>query len=148
MAFNQLSQIQPPAQRDMVGFPESLKMWYNQLLSWLHQQLGSFTNFKTVTNANVATQGLLNPGTDGYVLVDASLGAIVITLHRALTRKRYHIKKIDATANNVIVTAWNTVIPLVVDTIQGAATTSLTAQYKSVTLYSDGVSTWYIESQT
>lgn len=79
---------------------------------------------------------------NGYVLCNANAGAFVVNLPAASARKRLHLKKIDASANAITVT------PNGADTIQGAATYSLNTQYKSITIYSDGTSTWYIEAST
>jgi len=80
--------------------------------------------------------------THGFVLCDASGGAFTVNLPAASTRKKYHIKKKDSTANAITIT------PNGADTIEGAATYALNTQYKSVTLYSNGTSTWYIEAST
>jgi hypothetical protein len=79
--------------------------------------------------------------THGYVLVDSTAANRVITLPVATGKYRYHIKKTVA-ANLVTVT------PNGADTIQGAATRVLTAQYESCTIYSDGSGIWYIEAFT
>ena len=66
--------------------------------------------------------------------VDASAAAVTITLPLASQHvsRVYSIKKIDASANAVTIT------PSGADTIDGAATYSLAAQWDSVTLVSDG----------
>lgn len=78
----------------------------------------------------------------GYVLCDASGGAFTVNLPSAASRKKYHIKKKDSSANAVTITSNGA------DTIEGSASKSLATQYKSYTIYSDGTSTWYIESAT
>jgi len=89
----------------------------------------------------VSSLATLN-ATQGYVLCNASGGAFTVNLPAASARKRYHLKKIDSSLNAITVT------PNGADTIQGAGTYSLILQYNSVTIYSDGTSTWYIEATT
>lgn len=79
---------------------------------------------------------------NGYVLCDASGGAFTVNLPSASARKKLHIKKIDSSINAI------TISPNGADTIEGAASYSLATQYKSVTLYSNGSTTWYIEAST
>ena len=80
--------------------------------------------------------------THGFVLCDASSGAFTVNLPAASSRKKYHIKKIDSSINAITISANGA------DTIEGSASKSLATQYKSYTIYSDGSSTWYIESAT
>lgn len=135
------AQIQPPPQRDMQDLPEAFKLWCNQVYSWLKQQLGSFTNFSVYSTPGPSTQ--LGANDSGYILIDASAGAVGVILPAASIRKRIHIKKIDASANNA---AYSTGAG---DNRQGlVGVFFLTTQYQSVTLYSDGKNTWYIESTT
>jgi hypothetical protein len=70
------------------------------------------------------------------VLADATAGAQTIILPLASTLYKYTIKKIDSSANNVVIT------PAAGNTIEGAPTFSLTAQYQKTTLISNGT-TWY-----
>ena len=98
-----------------------------------HASLTALTTVSSLTTLNA---------TQGYVLCNAASGAFTLNLPAASTRKRYHLKKIDSSANVVTIT------PNGADTIEGAATYALNTQYKSVTLYSNGTSTWYIEAST
>ena len=74
---------------------------------------------------------------DDYLLVDATDGVVVITLpavatlQKAYRQRELVIKKIDASANVVTVTA------IVPDLIDGAATHDLTAPYESVRITND-----------
>ena len=74
----------------------------------------------------------------GHVRVDCTGGAITITLPLALTRdgRRITITKVDASANAVTIAISGS------DTINGAASITLPAQYNSVTLISNGSSAW------
>lgn len=73
------------------------------------------------------------------VLVDASAGAVTITLPSAagIAGRMYRIKKIDSSANAVTVAAQTG------ETIDGAASYDLTAQYQYIVIQSDGAN-WYI----
>ena len=106
---------------------------YYHLTASQHASLTALTTVSSLTTLNA---------THGYVLCNAASGAFTLNLPAASTRKRYHLKKIDASANAITVT------PNGADTIQGAGTFSLNTQYKSITIYSDGTSTWYIEAST
>ncbi|KKN35532.1 hypothetical protein LCGC14_0782660 [marine sediment metagenome] len=75
---------------------------------------------------------------DDVILVDASAGAVIITLPAAADRngKRYDIKKIDATANTV------TIDGNAVETIDDGLIAVLTTQYEAVALISDATEWW------
>jgi hypothetical protein len=75
---------------------------------------------------------------DHTILVDATAGAITITLPAAsgATRRIYVIKKIDSSANAV------TVDPNASETLDGATTRDLSSQYDSYTMQSDAVEWW------
>ena len=79
--------------------------------------------------------------TDAYgtVLADATGGAFAVTLPPAaeLPGWPFRVKKVDASANAVTVTASGT------DLIDGAATYALAVQYQSVTIQSTGTG-WVI----
>ena len=80
--------------------------------------------------------------TDAYgtVLGDATGGAFAVTLPPAaeLPGWTFRVKKVDASANAVTVTASGT------DRIDGAATFPLAVQYQSVTVQSDGSAWWVL----
>lgn len=80
--------------------------------------------------------------THGYVLCNAAGGAITVNLPAATNRYVYHVKRINSGANNVVIDAAGS------DTIEGAGTVTLTAQYQSRTIYSDGSGVWYIKAST
>lgn len=92
-----------------------------------HSNVASKTSAYTVLNA------------DEIVLADATGGAFAVTLPAASARRdQIVIKKTDSSANAVTVTRAGS------DTIDGATTYALSTQYQSVTLVSDGTSTWYV----
>lgn len=74
------------------------------------------------------------------VAVDATAGAITITLPAAAscTGRRYDIKKVDSSANAV------TIDGNAAETIDGAATKVLSAQYSAATVISNGSGWWII----
>lgn len=106
---------------------------------YYHLTQAQQTSISTLTTLTSLTT--LN-NTHGYVLCDASGGAFTVTLPLASARKKYHIKKIDSSVNAITISASGA------DTIEGTVSKSLAAQYKSYTIYSDGSTTWYIESAT
>lgn len=77
--------------------------------------------------------------TDSTILCDASSGALTLNLPgaSAANKRVLHIKKVDASGNAVTIDANGS------ETIDGAMTTALSAQWESVTLQSDG-SAWFI----
>lgn len=78
---------------------------------------------------------------DSIVTADATAAAFAITLPAAnsvASGRSYTIKKTDASANAVTLTAAGT------DTIDGAATYALSAQWAAATVVSDGASHWFI----
>lgn len=91
----------------------------------------------TVTRVTSAYTMTLN---DSVILVDASSGAVTVTLKpaRECERKRVTIKKIDSSANAVTVDADSS------EEIDGATTKSLASQYDSVELVSQGGAWWIV----
>jgi hypothetical protein len=88
--------------------------------------------------ATVATSGTLNDG-HHVVLVDAAAGSVDITLPPpvGITGTVYIVKKVDASANAV------TVHTTGAETIDGAATTVLAAQWDAIHVVTDGLN-WFI----
>lgn len=97
------------------------------------QSGGSFgAKIRTVTgNTTIAA-------TDYTVLVDSSGGATAITLPNAATAsgRMYNIKKVSADGNTITISGDAN--------IDGAATATLTNQYKAYTLQCDGSAWWII----
>jgi hypothetical protein len=79
---------------------------------------------------------------DSIVLVDATAGAVTVTLPPALNaeEKRFTIKKVDASGNAVTIDGNGA------ETIDGAATKSLAAQYNAYDIVSQN-GAWWIVSQ-
>lgn len=76
---------------------------------------------------------------DGVILADASAAAFTISAIAAdeAINKVIRVKKIDVGVNKVFVKAAGS------DTIQGAGTVTLAAQYDSLVMYSSGAGTWW-----
>ena len=76
---------------------------------------------------------------DSNIIVDASAGPVTITLYSASTTTGHllHIKKVDSSGNAVTVARAGS------DTIEGATSITLAAQWNAATIYSNGNATWY-----
>jgi len=72
-----------------------------------------------------------------FVLVDASGGAVTITLPSPSSGGKVGVKKTDSSTNTV------TISPSGSETIDGASSLTIDTQYQSYTLISDGTN-WYI----
>ncbi len=79
---------------------------------------------------------------DGFITVDASGATRTITLVTAVGNAglKYTIKKIDSSVNLVVIDGF------VAQTIDGVATTSLSRQWESIVIVSDGAN-WLMESR-
>lgn len=98
-----------------------------------HGDKGYFAEVTTKTASYTAT--LL----DKVILVDATSGAVTITLPSAgVALSNITIKKTDNSANAVTVSRAGS------DTIDGATSKSLADQYDSITIQSDGGTSWNI----
>ncbi len=103
----------------------------------------SFVGSAGITGLKIGTTnkttGYTATLTDDFISADASGGAFTITLPAVATAtgKVYYIKKIDATGNPITIDGNGA------ETIDGAATAIINAQYESITLICNG-STWYI----
>lgn len=107
-----------------------------------YSSLLNSTQYANLTALATITTGTTLGATHGYVLCNAAGGAFNVTLPAASTRYRFHIKRINSGANAV------TILPGGSDTIEGAVSVALAAQYNSRTLYSDGSGVWYVEAST
>jgi hypothetical protein len=99
---------------------------------------GAGANKLTAIN-NITGSVSLNSN-DRIALVNASGGVRTITLPSAANTYQYVIKKIDSSANNVIINAAGG------NLIEGVSSKTLTTQYDYITLISDGATNWYIIS--
>lgn len=78
-----------------------------------------------------------------YIRVDATSGAVTITLPKAATYlgRRILVKKVDASANAVTVSRTGS------DTIEGSNTVSLAAQWDSLYIIAGASGSWEIIAQ-
>lgn len=74
-------------------------------------------------------------------VVDATTAIVTLALPAATVRSQFTIKKIDNSANDVIITADGS------DTIDGSATYPLSGQWSYVTIVSDLAANWYIVAE-
>lgn len=89
-------------------------------------------NTVAVTAAYTVASGI------DLVLVDATAGAVTVTLPSASTKRRLTVKKTDASGNAVTLDGAGS------ETIDGATTHAMTTQYESATVQSDGASWWIV----
>ena len=87
-------------------------------------------------NSVVVTSDYTASASD-FILADASAGNITITLPAPVDGAKVAVKKIDSSANTV------TINPNATEKIDGLSSLTLSTQYESYYLYSDG-SNWYI----
>lgn len=128
--------IQGAPIQDIKTAPQSLQFWYNKVKRTLDDLLNAvFATTDVTANYTILA-------TDHVILVNATSAAVTVTLPDASEVKEFHIKKIDSSGNAVTVARAGT------DTIEGSTSVSLAAQYNSVTLYSDGSTTWYKKATT
>lgn len=93
--------------------------------------------------ADVTQSRTLNE-TFGEVRVDATTGVVTITLppaHEQIARE-YTVKKVDSSGNGVTLAAASG------DLIDGLSTQSLSSQYDSITVKSNGGQTWDVIGRT
>jgi hypothetical protein len=93
----------------------------------------------TAATATKTSNYTIVSGTDVVILANATAGAVTITLPSAASSAGYKfdIKRIDSTGNACTIARSGT------DTIDGGTSLTLSVQYISVTVVSDG-SAWYI----
>lgn len=116
----------PPIMADQ-RVPFVYQDWFRQV--WLALKLDPETITTTTTLSRL----------NDIVLADATAGSITLTLELANTNpgQVHYIKKVDATANTV------TIIGQAGETIDGAASQTLVAQYDALILISDGQN-WFL----
>lgn len=102
------------------------------------QKLGFAAAVNTVSAAYTATLD------DHLILANVTGSVFTITLPSAASAKGLHLtlKRSDNKGGGV------TISPSGSDTIEGAASKTLTLQYASFSLISDGVAIWYIAATT
>lgn len=101
---------------------------------WLDTSVPSSAAGAGTLPVTTITSDTILTSSEVVVLCDAILGAITVTLPAASASegKRYYIKKLDASANSVIVEGNAS------ETIDGGLTAEITSQYQSITIVCDG----------
>lgn len=131
-----MSYRSPLPHLDVKVFPISFQEWLRLLAEDVSPIVRNVT---AVTYLSEFSETVFANATAGAFAVN--LPAVTALAGNRMIKKT--IKKTDVSANAVTVT------PAAGNTIEGAATYVLPAQYNSVTLYSNGVgAVWYIESFT
>ncbi len=127
VASTRLARLQRQAIVSTDGLPSQ---WFQQIWQSVVEAIEGRT--RTVT----ADAGPLD--SDKTLLVDATAGAVMITLPAASdsAHRVMSFKKVDASGNAVTIDAGT-------DTIDGAGTQVLAAQYDGLTIQSDGTE-WFI----
>lgn len=94
------------------------------------------------SDQKIVTSAYTIIGDDGTILVDASAGAVTITLPNSTTRRgrEYTIRKVDSSTNAVTINRTST------NTIHNGSLTSLvlTTQHQRAVLRSDGSANWLL----
>jgi hypothetical protein len=119
---------------------------YGYLTRYEHNQLAA--EVKAIEGAirsgphtlkTVAKTSAYTAATESVILVDATSGAVVITLPAAagVTNRIYQVKKVDSSVNAVTVDGNDA------ETIDGATTQVLSTQYEAVMIVCDGAG-WHI----
>lgn len=126
--MNYLRILRPPA---APGWWDPVAKGIEEAFRRLAGRTGSTRSFA----ANVSLTA-----SDGSAFVDASGAPRTITLPPAssVTGRIYTVKKVDASANAV------TIDPTGTETIDGASTATISGQYDSLTMQSDGTRWWII----
>ena len=103
-----------------------------------HATNKSYVDTAVAQTATVKSADYIATTSDGAILVNASGGAVIITLPTAVGSTRaYSVKKTDASANTVTVATTGG------QTIDGGATATIAVQYVAVSVVSDG-SNWFV----
>lgn len=115
-----------PEYAELNAYP--FKRWFASIYDFIQTTIA----LKTVTAAYTIEATLF------YIRGDATAGAFAVTLPPALNLqgRQILIKKVDASGNAVTVTAAGG------DTIEGAGTVVLAAQWAKTLLISNGNATW------
>jgi len=98
--------------------------------------------FESNVSSRTVTASYTISQSDNVILADATGGAITLTLPPAINKNMFRVIKIDSSGNAVTITAQGS------DTINGAATLSLTVQYDATQFSSDGTTLWEVSANT
>lgn len=132
--------------------PEPTGIGDQQTRSYLHRLIQTLRtrvndidnrifNLKEIKIQNV-TDSTINLGNSGgLTLADASNNNmdVVLPLAREARNEIYYVKKIDGSANSVTIKTQNN------QTIDGSTTQTISTQYKTFSLISDGSNWWMLD---
>lgn len=106
-------------------------------MAWLDTSITALGGLLAVTTK---TADYTAVSTDSVILVDATGGAVTITLPTAvgISGKAFYIKRLNAGANTVTVDA------NAAETVDDGLTAVLTVQYEAITIVSDNVEWWIV----
>ena len=126
---------------DGAGFPTiPTRVWWQSVKRNLDDQAGIVSDLAAPFSVLTLTATGSASADDYLVLVDATAGGVTVNLPAAADSAGALIvvKKTDASANAVTIDANAS------ETIDGAATQSLTAQYDALTVACDGTGWWIV----
>lgn len=109
----------------------------DQQMSKIEQAVNALSTAQPPARRLVVANTSVLP-TDQYLFVDASGGAVTVNLPTATVQQQVSVAKTDASVLAVVV------VPFGAQTINGAASFTLAAQYDTVSLMSDGGSNWIV----
>mgnify|MGYP000010468069 CR=1 FL=1 len=112
--------------------------WLKDYTRSIERALNDLSGTTAAISAAAVTAAATLGENDGFVLVSAAAGAVVLTLPAAAgaAGRVYTVKKIDASVNAVIID------PAGLETIDGATSKSITTQWASLTFQSNGTA-WF-----
>lgn len=115
--------------------PPWLPDFARSIEDWLRRVLARTSS---ISSAAITASTALT-GDDATVLVNAAAGAVTLALPAAasVTGQIYTAKKVDSSGNAVVLD------PSGAETIDGAATKSITTQWNTLTIQSNGTA-WFV----
>ncbi len=130
-----------PYSKRPVPTPDSdgIPKWATKLSSWLAIELGNLSRRTAPASTRTITGDTDVLATDGMILCDTTSQAISVTWSTPLPKTKdwvITIARTSAGAHNVTI----------VGTVSGVVSPTLTAQYKTITIWSDGTTLWKIAS--
>lgn len=129
----------PYSKRPVPNPGDDLSVWAKKLVAWLGIELGNVSRRTAAASTRAVTGNATVLGTDGMILCNTTGGAITVTWPTPINQTEdwvITIKRVNAGANAVTIAG----------TVDGVANPTLAAQYKSITIWSDGTTLHKIAS--
>lgn len=129
----------PYAKRPVPNPDKDLSVWAKKLVAWLSIEIGNVGRRTAAASTRAVTGNTTVLLTDGMILCNTTGGAITVTWPTPINQTEdwvVTIKRTSAGGNSVTIGG----------TVDGALNPTLAAQYKSITIWSDGVSLHKIAS--